>query len=99
MRILLTGGAGCLGSNLTERYLSQGHDVFIIDNYATGQRASLPEAHLKMTIVEGSVADSALVNKAFADFRPTHVIHSAAAVRSARSSCATGSCSPRVATR
>jgi UDP-glucose 4-epimerase len=81
MRILLTGGAGCLGSNLTERYLERGHDIFIIDNYATGQRASLPPSHPKMTIVEGSVADGALVDKAFAEFKPTHVIHSAAAYK------------------
>lgn len=81
MRILLTGGAGCLGSNLTERYLERGHDVFIIDNFVTGQRGSLPPAHPKMTIVEGSVADGALVAKTFGDFRPTHVIHSAAAYK------------------
>ncbi len=81
MRILLTGGAGCLGSNLAERYLERGHDVFIIDNFATGNRGSLPDAHPKMSIVEGSVADRATVERAFADFRPTHVIHSAAAYK------------------
>ncbi len=81
MRIILTGGAGCLGSNLTERYLERGHDVLIIDNFATGQRGSLPPAHPKMTIVEGSVADGALVDKTFTDFRPTQVVHSAAAYK------------------
>lgn len=43
MRILITGGAGCLGSNLTERYLEAGHDVLVLDNFATGHRGSLPE--------------------------------------------------------
>lgn len=81
MRIILTGGAGCLGSNLTERYLERGHDVLIIDNFATGQRGSLPPAHPKMTIVEGSVADGTLVDKTFTDFRPTQVVHSAAAYK------------------
>ena len=81
MRILLTGGAGCLGSNLTERYLEKGIDVFIIDNFATGQRGSLPSSHPKMTVAEGSITDRALVDQAFADFRPTHVIHSAAAYK------------------
>ncbi len=81
MRILLTGGAGCLGSNLTERYLEKGTDVFIIDNFTTGLRGSLPSSHPKMTVVEGSITNRALVDKAFADFRPTHVIHSAAAYK------------------
>lgn len=81
MRILLTGGAGCLGSNLTERYLVAGHDVFIVDNFATGHRGSLPDSHPKMTLVEGSIVDRALVDRVFADFKPTHVIHSAAAYK------------------
>ncbi|MBF9231970.1 NAD-dependent epimerase/dehydratase family protein [Microvirga alba] len=81
MRILITGGAGCLGSNLTERYLEAGHAVCILDNFATGQRGSLPEAHPRMTVVEGSIYDRALVDRVFADFAPTHVIHSAAAYK------------------
>ncbi|RME95007.1 MAG: NAD-dependent epimerase/dehydratase family protein, partial [Alphaproteobacteria bacterium] len=55
MRIFLTGGAGCLGSNLAERYLEAGHDLLILDNFATGHRESLPEEHPHMTLVEGSV--------------------------------------------
>lgn len=81
MRVLITGGAGCLGSNLTERYLEAGHDVLVIDNFSTGHRGSLPEAHPRLRIVEGSVADRALVERAFAEFTPTHVIHSAAAYK------------------
>ena len=57
MRILITGGAGCLGSNLTERYLEAGHDVLVIDNFATGHRGSLPDGHPRLAIVEGSIAD------------------------------------------
>jgi UDP-glucose 4-epimerase len=81
MRILITGGAGCLGSGLTERFLGVGHEVLIIDNFATGQRGSLPDAHPKMEIITGSVADQALVEAAFSRFKPTHVIHSAAAYK------------------
>jgi UDP-glucose 4-epimerase len=81
MRIFLTGGAGCLGSNLTERYLEAGHDVMILDNFATGHRGSLPNSHPKMSLVEGSVTDRALVDKLFAGFKPSHVIHSAAAYK------------------
>ena len=81
MRTLITGGAGCLGANLTERYLDAGHDVLVLDNFATGHRESLPGEHAKLTVVEGSVADRALVDKVFADFSPGYVIHSAAAYK------------------
>lgn len=81
MRILVTGGAGCLGSNLAERFLEAGHAVLVLDNFATGHRAALPESHPGLTLAEGSVADRALVARLFADFAPTHVIHSAAAYK------------------
>ncbi|MGH6769072.1 MAG: NAD-dependent epimerase/dehydratase family protein [Xanthobacteraceae bacterium] len=81
MRILITGGAGCLGSNLTERYLEAGHSVLVLDNFATGHRGSLPDQHCGLTLVEGSVTDTALVGRLFADFKPSHVIHSAAAYK------------------
>jgi UDP-glucose 4-epimerase len=81
MRILITGGAGCLGSNLAERYLAAGHAVAVIDNFATGHRGSLPEGHPLLTLVEGSVTDTAALAGLFVAFRPTHVIHSAAAYK------------------
>jgi UDP-glucose 4-epimerase len=81
MRILMTGGAGCLGSNLLERYLPQGHDIMVIDNFATGRREVVPDGLDHLSVVEGSVADAALVDHCFADFAPTHVIHSAAAYK------------------
>lgn len=80
MRILITGGAGCLGSNLVERYLPKGHDVFVIDNFATGKPEVLPPME-GLTVVEGSIADEALVNNCFERFKPTHVVHSAAAYK------------------
>jgi nucleoside-diphosphate-sugar epimerase len=81
MRILITGGAGCLGSNLIEHWLPQGHDILVIDNFATGKRETVPSGLPKLTLVEGSIADRALVDKAFADFAPTHVVHAAAAYK------------------
>lgn len=79
-RILITGGAGCLGSNLVERYIPAGHAVCVIDNFATGKREALPDIP-GLTVVEGSVADAALVEHCFDAFQPTHVIHSAAAYK------------------
>jgi UDP-glucose 4-epimerase len=81
MRIFITGGAGCLGSNLAELYLERGAQVLVLDNFVTGHRGSLPEAHEGMTLVEGSVADAALVSRLVADFKPSHVIHSAASYK------------------
>lgn len=80
MRILVTGGAGCLGSNLIERWLPQGHEILALDNFATGRRAVLPPV-AGLQVVEGSVADAGLVEKCFGNFRPDVVVHSAAAYK------------------
>jgi UDP-glucose 4-epimerase len=83
MRLLITGGAGCLGSSLIERYLPQGHQILVIDNFATGKREVVPSVP-GLTLVEGSITDRALVARAFGSFQPTHVIHSAAAYKDPR---------------
>lgn len=80
MRILITGGAGCLGSSLIEKYLPEGNEILVIDNFATGKREVLPEMK-GLKVIEGSVADEALVNQAFTEFKPTHVINSAASYK------------------
>ena len=59
MRILITGGAGCLGSNLADHFLKQEHDVLALDTFVTSPRDSLPTWHPRLTLVEGSVTDSA----------------------------------------
>lgn len=80
MRILITGGAGCLGSNLIEHWLPAGHDIFVIDNFATGKREVVP-AVPRLTVREGSIANDTLVEECFASFKPDVVIHSAAAYK------------------
>lgn len=80
MRILMTGGAGCLGSNLLEHYLPQNIEIMLIDNFATGRPEVLPEMP-NLQVVNGSIADSTLVNQCFETFAPTHVIHSAASYK------------------
>jgi UDP-glucose 4-epimerase len=80
VRILVTGGAGCLGSNLIEHWRGAEHDLLVLDNFATGKRAALPPVP-GLRVVEGSVADAAVVDRCFDEFRPTHVVHSAAAYK------------------
>jgi len=80
MKILITGGAGCLGSNFIERYFPLGHEICVIDNFATGKKEVIPPQK-GLSLIEGSIVDEALVNRVFDDFQPTHVIHSAAAYK------------------
>jgi UDP-glucose 4-epimerase len=80
MRILIAGGAGCLGSNLTEHWYARGHQLLVIDNFATGRRELVPQLP-RLRLIEGSIADRDLVRRVFDEFRPTHIIHSAASYK------------------
>ena len=42
-KIFITGGAGCLGSNLFEKYILEGHEISLIENFITGKRQVDPE--------------------------------------------------------
>lgn len=44
MKVIVTGGGGFIGSNLTDALLEQGHQVVVLDNFSTGRRAFLPGA-------------------------------------------------------
>ena len=80
MRLLVTGGAGSLGSNLVEHIAQRCEAVLIIDNFATGKRASLlPQTNLR--VAEGSVCDVDFIQRQFESFLPTHVVHSAASYK------------------
>jgi UDP-glucose 4-epimerase len=80
MKVLITGGAGFIGSHLTDRLLDRGDEVLVIDNYATGRRDNLsPRSGL--TLVEGSIADQATVRNAFEGFAPELVVHAAASYK------------------
>lgn len=80
MKILITGGAGFIGSELADRLLARGDEVLVIDNYATGRRDNLtPHANLK--IIEGTIANGDLVHNAFENFKPEQVVHAAASYK------------------
>ena len=61
VRVLVTGGAGFIGSNLVDALVARGDDVVVLDNLATGRADNVPEG---VVFVQGSVADEAAVAKA-----------------------------------
>jgi UDP-glucose 4-epimerase len=80
VKLLITGGAGFIGSHLAECALGRGDSVLVLDNFATGRRDNL-QPHERLTLIEGSIADADLVEQAFADFQPEIVIHAAASYK------------------
>lgn len=80
MKVLITGGAGFIGSHLAEKLLERGDEVLVIDNYETGRKDNLT-AHKNLTVIEGTIADGGLVDSAFADFKPEIVVHAAASYK------------------
>lgn len=56
-RILVTGGAGFIGSNLVEKLLASGHQVRVLDNFSTGKRENLAEftRHPAFELIEGDI--------------------------------------------
>lgn len=62
--ILITGGAGFIGSHLADALLAQGHAVRILDDLSTGKRSNLPLDNPRIELIEGDVADSDLVKRA-----------------------------------
>lgn len=77
MRILVTGGAGFIGSHVVDAYIAAGHSVGILDNFSTGKKTNVPKG---VEIFEGSITDSAFVNQTLKKFEPTVVNHQAAQV-------------------
>ena len=80
MRILITGGAGFIGSHLTDRLVADGHQITILDNLATGRKENL-SAYLggsSVTFIEGSILDLPLLDGLIKETE--YVFHLAAAV-------------------
>jgi len=80
MRILITGGAGFIGSHLAERLVAEGHHVVALDDLSTGQKKNLAalDGNNHFSFIEGSVLDSELVTKLVDE--ADMVFHMAAAV-------------------
>lgn len=67
MRVLVTGGAGYIGSVTSELLLKAGHEVVVFDNLSQGHRAAVPAGAV---FVKGDLADLAAVRAAFALHQP-----------------------------
>ncbi len=77
-KILITGAAGFIGSNLTDHFLGKGYEVVGLDNFSTGKRANLSEAlqHPNFTLLEGDIRHPEDCRRAVQGCR--YVLHQAA---------------------
>jgi UDP-glucose 4-epimerase len=64
MRALVTGGGGFIGSHLVDRLLQDGHDVRVLDNFATGRRENLLDVRDDVELVEGDIQSYERVHNA-----------------------------------
>lgn len=77
MRILVTGGAGFIGSHVAQAYVKAGHEVAVVDNLSSGKRENLPP---NCAFHEVDLLDESRLEALFKDFRPEVVSHHAAQV-------------------
>jgi nucleoside-diphosphate-sugar epimerase len=74
--VVITGGAGFIGSNLAYRFVELGYHVRIIDNFSTGKRRNLQEMDQSVDIFEGDVNDEKVIGPALTGAH--YVLHEAA---------------------
>ena len=74
-RVLVTGGAGYIGSVVADQLLARGHAVVVLDDLSTGHRAAVPAG---ATFVHGGVGDRAVVTELFARHPVDAIVHMAA---------------------
>jgi UDP-glucose 4-epimerase len=75
MRVVVTGGAGFIGSHVADAFLERGDDVLVIDDLSSGSRENLPAA---AELAELDVADATRLRKRLEAFRPDLICHLAA---------------------
>ena len=78
MKYLITGGAGFIGSHLTENLIKDGQEVFVLDNLSTGSYSNLASINERVHFVQGNILDSKLVHELIS--KCEYVVHFAAAL-------------------
>lgn len=76
--VLITGGAGFIGSHLTDALLAKGYRVVIVDDLSTGSLDNLPPSNEQLTIYENSVTDSKFMKELFSKYSFNYIFHYAA---------------------
>lgn len=76
-RVLITGGAGFIGSHIADAIIQRGAECLILDDLSSGRREKVPTG---ARFVQCDVRDEAVVVRTLADFRPDVVCHQAAQV-------------------
>ena len=80
--VLVTGGAGFIGSHVIDQLLAAGHEAAALDDLSSGSPANLPAG---VKLYEVDVRDAAAVQKTVAEFRPEAIAHQAAQMSVSRS--------------
>jgi UDP-glucose 4-epimerase len=75
MRVLITGGAGFIGSHVVESALAEGHTVAVLDNLSSGKRSNIPA---NVPLFEVDLRNRAAVLETLTEFKPELVSHQAA---------------------
>jgi UDP-glucose 4-epimerase len=75
MKVLVTGGAGYIGSVCVEELIAAGHEIAVFDNLSEGHRSAV---HRKAAFTEGCLSDRDLIARVVRDFGPEAVVHFAA---------------------
>lgn len=74
-RILITGGAGFIGSHIADALIASGHEVLVLDDLSTGRRENVPPS---AAFIQADIRDSDSITRIMGDFRPQFVSHQAA---------------------
>lgn len=82
MRVLVTGGAGYIGSHAVDLLAREGHDPTVLDSLETGHREAV---HPSATFIQGDCGDAALLDRVFGGTRFDAVMHFAAYIEAAES--------------
>ncbi|RKJ13618.1 SDR family NAD(P)-dependent oxidoreductase, partial [Butyricicoccus sp. 1XD8-22] len=75
-KVLVTGGAGFIGSHIVDKLLEEGFRIFVIDNMSTGEIHNISLDRVQFYKVD--IRDSKQVNKVMESVKPDYIIHQAA---------------------